>query len=110
MDTNSNQYNNSKDTAVLLISHGSTKPYNEEVFIEICEKFKKSTGFDTEVGYMKVTDPTIPQAIKNLKNRKWKKTIWKSPVKNHKKSKYQRLLQTTRIIGSNIWRYRSHNR
>ena len=69
MDTNSNQYNNSKDTAVLLISHGSTKPYNEEVFIEICEKFKKSTGFDTEVGYMKVTDPTIPQAIKNLKNR-----------------------------------------
>lgn len=69
MDTNLNQYNNSKDTAVLLISHGSTKPYNEEVFTEICEKFKKSTGFDTEVGYMKVTDPTIPQAIKNLKDR-----------------------------------------
>ena len=69
MDTTLNQYNNSKDTAVLLISHGSTKPYNEEVFTEICEKFKKSTGFDTEVGYMKVTDPTIPQAIKNLKDR-----------------------------------------
>lgn len=68
MDTNSNQSNN-KNTAILLISHGSTKPYNEEVFKKICEKYKKATGFDAEVGYMKVANPTISQAINNLKER-----------------------------------------
>ena len=66
MDTNSNQSNN---TAILLISHGSTRKYNEEVFTEISQKFKKQTGFDTEVGYMKVSNPDIPNGIKNLKNR-----------------------------------------
>ena len=69
MDTNSNQSNNSENTAILLISHGSTKPYNEEVFKEISRKYTEYTGFDTEVGYMKVSSPTIAQAIKNLENR-----------------------------------------
>ena len=43
-----------EDTAVLLLSHGSTLPYAEEVFKKICAKFKAKTEFDAEVGYMKV--------------------------------------------------------
>ena len=45
-----------EDTAVLLISHGSTRPYGKVVFDEIKEKFIEKTGLKTEVGYMKVSD------------------------------------------------------
>ncbi len=58
-----------EDTAVLLLSHGSTLPYAEEVFKGICDKFKAKTGFDAEVGYMKVAKPNLPQAIEILKER-----------------------------------------
>ncbi len=60
---------NSVDTAVLLISHGSSLSYSKKVFEEICEKFKKRTGLDAEVGYMKVEDPDIFQAARILKKR-----------------------------------------
>ena len=58
-----------ENTAVLLLSHGSTLPYAEEVFKDICAKFKAKTEFDAEVGYMKVAKPNLPQAIKILKER-----------------------------------------
>lgn len=58
-----------ENTAVLLLSHGSSLPYAEEVFIEICKKFKETTDFDAEVGYMKVAHPTLPEAINILKER-----------------------------------------
>lgn len=58
-----------EDTAVLLLSHGSTLPYAEEVFKDICAKFKENTEFDAEVGYMKVAKPNLPQAINILKER-----------------------------------------
>ena len=60
---------NGVDTAVLLISHGSSLSYSKNVFEEICEKFKKRTGLDAEVGYMKVEDPDIFQAARILKKR-----------------------------------------
>ena len=47
MDTNSKLSNN---TAVILVSHGSTLPYAEEVFTEIKEKFIKKSGLATEIG------------------------------------------------------------
>ena len=65
MDTNSKSSN---DTAVILVSHGSTLPYAEEVFKEIKEKFIKKTGFATEIGYMKVSEPTIAGAVDILKD------------------------------------------
>ena len=49
MDTSSKLSNN---TAVILVSHGSTLPYAEEVFTEIKEKFIKKTGLSAEIGYM----------------------------------------------------------
>ena len=65
MDTNSKLSNN---TAVVLVSHGSTLPYAEEVFIEIKEKFINTTGLATEIGYMKVSEPTIAGAVEILKD------------------------------------------
>ncbi len=64
MDINSKLSNN---TAVILVSHGSTLPYAEDVFSEIKEKFIKKTGIATEIGYMKVSEPTIAGAVEILK-------------------------------------------
>ena len=64
MDTNSKLSNN---TGVILVSHGSTLPYAEEVFTEIKEKFIKKTGLVAEIGYMKVSEPTIAGAVDVLK-------------------------------------------
>lgn len=65
MDTNSKSSNN---IGVVLVSHGSSLPYAEATFNEIKEKFIKNTGISTEIGYMKVSEPTIAGAIENLKN------------------------------------------
>ena len=64
MDTNSKLSNN---TGVILVSHGSTLPYAEEVFTEIKEKFIKKTNLVAEIGYMKVSEPTIAGAVDILK-------------------------------------------
>ena len=52
---------------ILLISHGSSLPYGEVTFSEIKNKFIEKTGFATEVGYMKVSEPSIAGAVENLK-------------------------------------------
>ena len=64
MDTNSKLSNN---TAVILVSHGSTLPYAEKVFEEIKEKFIKKSHLPAEIGYMKVSKPTIAGAVEILK-------------------------------------------
>ena len=64
MDTNSKSSNNA---AVILVSHGSTLPYAEEVFEEIKEKFIEASGLAAEIGYMKVSQPTIAGAVEILK-------------------------------------------
>lgn len=64
MGTNSKLSNN---VGVILVSHGSTLPFAQEVFTEIKEKFINKSGFTTEVGYMKVSEPTISGAVEVLK-------------------------------------------
>ena len=64
MDTNSKLSN---DAAVVLVSHGSSLPYAEETFNEIKDKFIEVTGLPTEIGYMKVAEPSISGAIDILK-------------------------------------------
>ncbi|WP_407377292.1 sirohydrochlorin nickelochelatase [Methanobrevibacter sp.] len=66
MDINSKLSNN---TAVILVSHGSTLPYAEETFTQIKDKFIKKTGIATEIGYMKVSEPTISGAVEILKEQ-----------------------------------------
>ena len=58
----------SNDNAILLISHGSSLPYGEITFNDIKDKFIQKTNFATEVGYMKVSEPSIAGAVENLKN------------------------------------------
>ena len=58
----------SNNNGILLISHGSSLPYGEVTFNEIKYKFIKKTGFATEVGYMKVSQPSIAGAVEILKN------------------------------------------
>lgn len=65
MDTNSKSSN---DVGIILVSHGSSLPYAEKTFTEIKDKFIQATGLPTEVGYMKVAEPSIAGAIDNLKN------------------------------------------
>jgi len=74
MDSNSKYLNN---IAVLLISHGSSLNHASKTFDEISHLFKESTGFNTEVGYMKVAEPSLSQAIDNLlaKNKNINKII-----------------------------------
>ena len=64
MVTNSKSSNN---VAVILVSHGSTLPFAEEVFTEIKEKFIKKSGLAAEIGYMKVSEPAIAGAVDILK-------------------------------------------
>lgn len=64
MDTNSKSSNN---VAVILLSHGSSLPYAEKTFGEIKEKFIEATGLPTEIGYMKVSSPSIAEAVDILK-------------------------------------------
>ena len=74
--------------AILLVSHGSSLPFAEVTFNEIKDKFNKATGFATEVGYMKVAEPSIAGAVENLKEQikreplKQKATLWLNPDKN----------------------------
>ena len=69
MDSNlksQNKFDFSKygeNTGVLLVSHGSSLPYAKKTFTDICNKFIESTGLNTEVGYMKVEEPSIAGAI-----------------------------------------------
>lgn len=58
----------SNNIGILLISHGSSLPYGEFTFKEIKDKFIKKTGYPTEIGYMKVSEPSIAGGIENLKN------------------------------------------
>ena len=59
----------SDNYGILLISHGSSLPYGEITFNEIKDKFIKKTSFATEVGYMKVSSPSIAEAIEILKSK-----------------------------------------
>ncbi|MDR2967447.1 MAG: sirohydrochlorin nickelochelatase [Methanobacteriaceae archaeon] len=63
MDSNSKSQNK---IAVLLVSHGSSLPYAQETFDEISNLFKEATGYITEVGYMKVAEPSLAKAIDNI--------------------------------------------
>lgn len=65
--------NYSNEIGVLLISHGSSLPFSKNTFSEICSKFKNQTGLNAEVGYMKVEQPSLPQAINTLKENAEKK-------------------------------------
>lgn len=54
------------DIGILLIGHGSHLPFNEMIFRDIREKIENKTGIKTEVGYVKLTKPSIDDAVSRL--------------------------------------------
>lgn len=79
-NSSSSKENNSDDFGVLLISHGSSLPYASNTFDEILNKYIDSTGHNTEIGYMKVAEPSISQAISKLNEKKNISKIIAMPV------------------------------
>lgn len=69
--------NDQNDFGILLISHGSSLPYAEEIFQTILDKYIAKTNYNAEIGYMKIAKPSIPEAINNLldKNNNIKRII-----------------------------------
>ena len=57
------------NNGIILISHGSSLPYGEATFTEIKDKFIDKSGLATEVGYMKVSEPSISGAVDILKDK-----------------------------------------
>jgi sirohydrochlorin cobalto/nickelchelatase len=57
---------NSKNTGVLLISHGSRLPASSETINMLAEMYRQETDFKVEVGYMEIHKPNIPDALDKL--------------------------------------------
>lgn len=52
----------SRETAVLLIAHGSRRPEANRDLVELARRLRERSGFEiVEVGYLELAEPTIPQ-------------------------------------------------
>lgn len=56
----------SKETGVLLISHGSRLPESSKTITKITELFKKYTDFKVGIAFMELHEPNIPTAMNEL--------------------------------------------
>jgi len=72
MDSNLNQQNK---IGILLVGHGSRLPYGEKVIKELAELYKKEVEYPVAVGFMNISKPRIPEAIKELSKKGVKKII-----------------------------------
>ena len=63
MDTNSNSKNK---IGVLLVGHGSRLPYGKDVVSQIANIYRTNEDYQVEVGFMNMSKPSIPEAIRKL--------------------------------------------
>ncbi|MDR3291243.1 MAG: sirohydrochlorin nickelochelatase [Methanobrevibacter sp.] len=54
---------NNENTGIVLVSHGSRLNYNSEFINELLRMFKDETDYKVTLGFMELTDPSIPIAI-----------------------------------------------
>ncbi|KZX14605.1 sirohydrochlorin cobaltochelatase [Methanobrevibacter cuticularis] len=67
---------NSKNTGVLLISHGSRLPESSETINKLADMYREHTDFKVGICYMELREPNIPKAMDNLvKNTEIEKVI-----------------------------------
>ncbi|WP_455645682.1 sirohydrochlorin nickelochelatase [Methanosphaera sp.] len=65
-----------ENTGILLIGHGSTLPYNNEVIESIAKKYiSQNKDYQIEVGFMQLSKPTIIESFDKLKEKGVKKVI-----------------------------------
>lgn len=72
MDSSSNSKNK---IGVLLVGHGSRLPYGKEVINQLAELYEKEENYLVTVGFMEMTEPTIPDAINYLAEQGAEKII-----------------------------------
>ena len=67
----------SKDNeiGILLVGHGSSLPYGQEVLYKLAEGYRKDSDYPVEVGFMNIAEPSIAAAVDTLKKRQAKKII-----------------------------------
>lgn len=63
MDTNSSS---KTKIGVLLVGHGSRLPYGKDVVNQIADTYRENEDFLVEVGFMNMSNPSIPEAINSL--------------------------------------------
>ena len=64
MDTNSDS--KTAKIGILLVGHGSRLPYGKDVVSKLAEKYKENSDYIVEVGFMNISQPSIPAAINKL--------------------------------------------
>lgn len=63
------------DIGILLVGHGSSLPYGEEVLYKLAEEYRKDSNYPVEVGFMNISEPSIAVAVDALKKKKVRKII-----------------------------------
>jgi sirohydrochlorin ferrochelatase len=67
---------NGEDTAVVLIGHGSTLPYNKEVLEELVERIEMRGIFKAaRVAFMQLNSPSIEEVLRDLAEDGLKKIV-----------------------------------
>ncbi len=64
MDTNSGS--KTAKIGILLVGHGSRLPYGKDVVSKLAEMYKENSDYLVEVGFMNISEPSIPAAINKL--------------------------------------------
>lgn len=64
MDTNSSL--KTAKIGVLLVGHGSRLPYGKDVISKLGKMYNENSDFIVEVGFMNMSQPSIPAAINKL--------------------------------------------
>ena len=60
---------------VLLVGHGSSLPYGQEVLYKLAEGYRKDSDYPVEVGFMNIAEPSIAAAVNTLKKNQVRKII-----------------------------------
>ena len=63
------------ETGILLVGHGSSLPYGQEVLYKLAEEYKKNSDYPVEVGFMNIAEPSIAAAVDTLKEKHVEKII-----------------------------------
>lgn len=60
---------------ILLVGHGSSLPYGQEVLYKLAEGYRKNSDYPVEVGFMNIAEPSIAVAVDTLKKKQVRKII-----------------------------------
>lgn len=66
---------NDNEIGILLVGHGSSLPYGQEVLYKLAEEYRKNSDYPVEVGFMNIAKPSIAAAVDTLKKKHVEKII-----------------------------------